>query len=155
MNKEQIKTAVSIEFGLHKAEAGNIVDTIFEEITLCILKNKKLDLKKFGKFVLSKDKKRKFIEFIPAGKLARKINNDFEDLEKVKIEWGKFTEEQHSAPIHKSDKPLLHATDIPAASLPITQEVTQRKLISDDLVKLHREITNEEKDNPEIRNIWG
>ncbi|MEO8446282.1 MAG: HU family DNA-binding protein [bacterium] len=148
MNKEQIKTAVSIEFGLHKAEAGNIVDTIFEEITLCILKNKKLELKKFGKFRLSKDKKRKHIEFIPAGKLARKINSDFEGLEKVSVEWVK-QEEKEPAPIQKT--PI----ETPAVTSPITQEVPQRKLISDDLVKLHREITKEEKEVPKVRSIWG
>ncbi|MDZ4710842.1 MAG: HU family DNA-binding protein [bacterium] len=155
MNKDQIKTAVSIEFGLHKAEAGNIVDTIFEEITMCIIKNKKLELKKFGKFILSKDKKRKYIEFIPAGKFAGKINNDFEDLEKVSVKWVKMRQEQDTAPIHKSDNPKLSATETPALSSPITQEVTQRKLISDDLVKLHLEITKEENDIPKVRNIWG
>lgn len=156
MNKEKIKSTISIEFGLNKLEADKIIDTIFEAMTECFQEKKNLEIGKFGKFKIVKQKNlanniSKSLKFIPANKLAKKINHNFDELKKIELQISDYPE--IAAPIDptEQEKKFLKEKIITADS---DNNLGQRKLISDDLVKLHREIT-EDKDKREAKNIWG
>lgn len=166
MNKKEIISAVSIEFGLSKQQAEKTVNIIFLNFAQTLKKNKSIDIQKFGKFRLTSDKdsglKSGEIKFNPSRKLSVRVNSKFDNLKKVKIKFG-------SAPVVKESfktvAGLTDNTDIkiisktPAAAVSKNENENipvQRKLISEDLVKLHKEITNDKNDEPSAgKNLWG
>lgn len=166
MNKSDIISAVSIEFGLSKEQAERTVNSLFTITGQTLKKNKVLEIQKFGKFRLTSDKENEAgtseIKFAPSKKLSVRVNGKFDNLKKVKIKFGSapdIKDFQISTP-DKNDKPAgpkQPETDISEQSN--EDKIIpggQRKLISEDLVKLHKEITKEDKDEAgPVNNLWG
>ena len=165
MNKSDIISAVSIEFGLSKEQAERTVNSLFTIIGQTLKKNKVLEIQKFGKFRLSSDKDNEAgtseIKFAPSKKLSVRVNGKFDNLKKVKIKFGSVPDinEYTDSPIEKIEKPAeINNPEITAPESKDDKIITQgqRKLISDDLVKLHKEITKEDKDESgSVHNLWG
>ncbi len=165
MNKSDIISAVSIEFGLSREQAERTVNSLFTIIGQTLKKNKVLEIQKFGKFLLTSDKENEAetseIKFAPSKKLSVRVNGKFDNLKKVKIKFGSVPDinEYTDSPIEKNAKPA--EINNPEITVPESKDDKilpqgQRKLISDDLVKLHKEITKEDKDESgSVHNLWG
>lgn len=163
MNKTKIKSAVSIEFALSIEKAGKMVDCIFKELAEGLIRNKSIKLQKFGKINLVSKKspenvKLKSIAYIPSKKLARRVNNNFENLKKIKLalEERKELESNDKFDYKMSDEFLKQYRENKDEVLKIVLEdndepvKNSRIVIPDKLIKLHKEITEEEskeKDN--------
>ena len=165
MNKSDIISAVSIEFGLSREQAERTVNSLFTIIGQTLKKNKVLEIQKFGKFLLTSDKENEAetseIKFAPSKKLSVRVNGKFDNLKKVKLKFGSVPDinEYTDSPIEKIAKPSENNNpEITAPESKDDKIITQgqRKLISDDLVKLHKEITKEDKDESgSVHNLWG
>ncbi|HMS33325.1 MAG TPA: HU family DNA-binding protein [Ignavibacteria bacterium] len=166
MNKSDIISAVSIEFGLSKEQAERTVNSLFIIIGQSLKKYKILEIQKFGKFRLTSDKDNEAgsyeIKFAPSKKLSVRVNGKFDNLKKVKIKFGSVPDIKDFliTAADKSEKPAgqnLQETD--TAEQSAEEKIIpggQRKLISEDLVKLHKEITKEVKDEKgSVNNLWG
>ncbi|MEO8665716.1 MAG: hypothetical protein ABI462_09490, partial [Ignavibacteria bacterium] len=123
-------------------------------------------IQKFGKFRLITDKdpgKNKSVRFSPSKKLSMKVNSNFDNLKKVKVKFGKENKHPQKTKVTKApekkiagDVDVKKERDIPVeAAVEITDNSVQRKLISDDLVNLHKEITKEEAKPADKNNLWG
>lgn len=168
MNKSNIVSAISIRFILNKDEAKKTVDNVFKIMTESMKDNKSLNIPKFGKFKLisSETGKDKFVRFLPSKKLSKKINYDFSDLEKKELSYSEpesvKVKDEFSYTISKeflkqkkesegSGENLSQVKDEIAAG-----EENTKKLISDELVKLHHEIIEFSQGNQEgSNNLWG
>ncbi len=166
MNKNDIISAVSIEFGLSKEQSEITVNNVFLNIAQTLKKNKVLEIQKFGKFKLITDKDSELrsadVRFTPSKKLSVRINSKFDNLKKVKIKFGTAPViiDKHILPVKKNEKPSeIKNDDITSQEKPREEKIIiqgQRKLISEDLVKLHKEITKEENDESSpSNNLWG
>lgn len=170
MNKLKIKSAVSIEFALSIEKAGKVVDSIFKVLEESLIRNKSIELQKFGKINLisrkNADSKRlKSLTYIPSKKLARRVNNNFENLKKVKLalEEKKVTGSNDKFDYKISEEFLKQYKENKDEVLDIVLEDKEepsknsRIIIPDKLVKLHKEITAEERNdkNNEKQNLWG
>ncbi len=166
MNKKDIISAVSIEFGLSKVQAEKTVDSIFLNFAQTLKKNKVLEIQKFGKFRLSADKDSKSnsaeIKFSPSKKLSVRVNGKFDNLKKVKVKFGSAPEVKENLKVvsgltDNTERIIKPETSAPAASKYEKENIpVQRKLISEDLVKLHKEITKDKNDEPSAdKNLWG
>jgi nucleoid DNA-binding protein len=166
MNKNDIISAVSIEFGLSKEQTEITVNNIFINIAQSFKKNKVLEIQKFGKFKLTaeKDSKVKLAEvrFSPSKKLSVRVNSKFDNLKKTKIKFGSvpIINDNLGSPVKKNENPSeIKKSEINAKEEPKEVKInaqSQRKLISDDLVKLHKEITKDDKDDSSsTNNLWG
>lgn len=166
MNKNDIISAVSIEFGLSKEQSEITVNNVFLNIAQTLKKNKVLEIQKFGKFKLITDKDSELrsadVRFTPSKKLSVRINSKFDNLKKVKIKFGTAPViiDKHILPVKKNEKPSeIKNDDITSQDKPREEKIIiqgQRKLISEDLVKLHKEITKEENDESSpSNNLWG
>lgn len=168
MNKKDIKSAVSIEFGMSIERSGKVVDNIFENLIEHFRKNKIVEIQKFGKFkmITGKDsKKYKLVKFTPSKKLSQRVNNDFENLKKVKVSLPKdfklqldligiefrnperFNVENNTN--HEVSKNILQEKSSEVTS------IDHRKIISADLIMLHKEITKDEAAEINKNNLWG
>ncbi len=166
MNKNDIISAVSIEFGLSKEQTEITVNNIFINIAQSFKKNKVLEIQKFGKFKLTaeKDSKAKLAEvrFSPSKKLSVRVNSKFDNLKKTKIKLRSVPVRNNNpgSPVRKNEElPEIKKSDFNAKEEPKEVKINtqgQRKLISDDLVKLHKEITKEDRDDStSANNLWG
>lgn len=165
MDKDNIISAISIEFGLSKEQSEIIVSNIFVSIAQSLRKNRNLEIQKFGKFklILDKDSKTYIIKFTPSKKLSIRANNNFEGLKKVKLRQNffKINEDVSDYKIPETEREReseILPTVIPEAikeDKEIIINPSPRKLISDDLIKLHKEITMEEESEPSKTNLWG
>ena len=92
MNKNDIISAVSIEFGLSKEQSEITVNNVFLNVSQALKKNKVLEIQKFGKFKLISDKDSELrssdVRFTPSKKLSVRINSKFDNLKKMKIKFG-------------------------------------------------------------------
>ncbi|HMQ69555.1 MAG TPA: HU family DNA-binding protein [Ignavibacteria bacterium] len=156
MNKEKIISAVSIDLGLSKEKAEKAVNAVFDTIIKVMQKEDEFSIQKFGSFRRSGGKDndvKKKIRFIPAKKLALRINSDFRNLKKVKVIkdlndseklYSKY-EIDLSQPEYRSADQM---SDNSLSSGWVNSKSGSRKiLISDDLINLHKEITKEIKKN--------
>lgn len=168
MNKAVIKSAISIEFALSIKEAGRIVDIVFDVLEDFVKRNKNFEIRKFGKFssvtVKSSDeKKQRTLTFNPSKKLSKRANYNFDNLKKVKIQvTDKIEIEQpddfdHNLPddfvkqiIEKSEDDINIVLEEQAEPVK-----GARILIPDNLIKLHKEITQDDKKEPGKENLWG
>lgn len=168
MNKAVIKSDISIEFALSIKEAGRIVDIVFDVLEDFVKRNKNFEIRKFGKFssvaVKSSDnKKHRPLTFTPSKKLSRRANYNFENLKKVKIQVkDKIEIEQpddfdHSLPDDFVKKIIEQSEDV--INVESEEQVepvkSARILIPDNLIKLHKEITEDDKKEPDKKNLWG
>ena len=168
MNKAAIKSAISIEFALSIKEAGRIVDIVFEVLEDFVKRNKEFEIRKFGKFSSvtvknSDNKKHRALTFTPSKKLSKRANYNFENLKKVKIQVKDKNEiEQpddfdHNLPDDFVKQIIEKSED--AIDIVFEEEVEQVKgariLIPDNLIKLHKEITEDDKKEPDKKNLWG
>lgn len=166
MDKEVLKSAISIEFGLSNIDAGNAVDNIFETLIQYFIKGKEVEIQKFGKFkVFQKETKENSlaVSFIPSKKLSEKVNGNFNNLEKVKTPLSK-SEIDFINSINDNTPDELRNEDIQREGNELTEVnetvakpkiQPQRKLVSDDLVKLHKEITETDEESEKGKNLWG
>ena len=157
MNKEKIKSAISIEFGLNKLDADKVVEKIFDTMSECFQENKNLEIEKFGKFKIIKANNpqnniSKSLQFFPVKKLAKKINHNFNDMEEIELQIRDYPEIAVPLKSAEQEKKFLKEKIIVSET---KSTEGQRKLISDDLVKLHREITESNEDEPGAKNVWG
>lgn len=191
MNKNDIISAVSIEFGLSKEQSEKVVSGIFNSIGQTLKKDRCLEIKKFGKFKITpgKDTGDKFyyVKFTPSEKLSKRVNSNFENLKKIKqkIELNGFKEKsfefipdrdiilpaeiirpgvnemQSGSNVIKNDEQKITVSDVPMEKSTEHKLSGQRKLISEDLIKLHKEITEIEKPvkdkggESSDNNLWG
>lgn len=166
MNKNDIISAVSIEFGLSKEQTEITVNNIFINIAQSLKKNKVLEIQKFGKFKLAAEKdsevKLDEVRFSPSKKLSVRVNSKFDNLKKTKIKFGSVPIINYTlrSPVKNNENPSeIKKSDINSKEEPKEVKInllSQRKLISDDLVKLHKEITKEDKDeSSSTNNLWG
>ncbi len=178
MNKNLIKSAVSIEFALSIEKAGKIVDSIFSVLEESLIKNKKIELQKFGKITVmtkrdAENNKIKTAAYIPSKKLAKRVNYNFDNLKKVRMEFKMEKDRDHiyneidncngnengNVNVNKDTDKLEYemSKDFKREfreNKDQTQDILQeetiepaetlRTLISDKLIKLHYEITEEE-----------
>lgn len=181
---DKIKSAVSIEFGMSKKKAGNAVEAILTGLSGQLAKGKNIELQKFGKMIVSVKKGdtsgNKIISFVPSKKLAKRVNNNFENLKKVKMKTGELNLNIEDIPEmnEREDKLILTKSedkfefkisedfkkeiqkDIGEPEIIIEDKepafANPKKLISENLVKLHKEIIQENKDaSDEETNLWG
>ncbi|MDQ3022078.1 MAG: HU family DNA-binding protein [Bacteroidota bacterium] len=180
MNKNDIKSEVSIEFGLSIEKAGRIVDSIFYAIADSLRKSKDIELRKFGKINIiskkdSQNNKLKKIIYFPSKKLAKSVNYNFENLteQKIKSAVKEFDNSDKDKFDYKmSDEFIKEFKENKEEVLDIIVEYNEQKLeiniednvkstkagrqlIPDNLVKLHKEITEEETKENEKNNLWG
>jgi len=166
MNKNDIIAAVSIEFGLSKEQSETTLNNVFLNVVQTLKKNRALEIQKFGKFKLITEKENELksleVRFTPSKKLSVRINSKFDNLKKVKIKFGTapVVNDDFKSLIEKNEKSSeLKMEDIYSQEKPKEEKTNiqgQRKLISEDLVKLHKEITKEENDDSTpSNNLWG
>ena len=166
MNKNDIISAVSIEFGLSKEQSEITVNNVFLNVSQALKKNKVLEIQKFGKFKLISDKDSELrssdVRFTPSKKLSVRINSKFDNLKKMKIKFGSAPViiDDYKLPVKNNEKSSkIKNDDITSQEKPKEEKINmqgQRKLISEDLVKLHKEITKEENDeSSQANNLWG
>lgn len=141
----EIKSTISIEFGLNISEARNIVDNIFRTISECLNKSNCIEIEKFGKFKSAQGK----IRFIPSKKFSNIINYNFTGLKEIELQIEKYTLKEKPLTCEELEKKFLKEGIIKEKE----ESIVQRKLIPDDVVKLHNEITKEKQDGK--KNIWG
>jgi nucleoid DNA-binding protein len=165
LNKSEIKSAISIEFALSIEEASNIVDGIFKVMRNYLIKNRKIELRKFGKIIMTGGKNPAGNDitslcFIPSRKLAKRVNYNFGNLEKVKMEFKKIKADDADRVDFEIPDELANqfketneeVLDIILEEI-IKQPEGKRILIPDNLIKLHREITEAKEDGK--NNLWG
>lgn len=141
---EEIKQALSIKYGLSIQETFNVVDNIFKTLSSMITDENDIRLKGFGKFKMKRPEE---IFFTPSRKLVKKMNKAFNALDEVEL----TLPEEPEIPEFPIDDEL---SDVAIEKKPaIVKETAQRKLVSDTLLKLHKEITGD--DNEEKKNLWG
>ena len=206
MNRDDIISAVSIEFGLSNIQSEKVVTGIFNSIAQELKKNSGFEFKKFGKFKLITDKEKtpklSSVRFTPSKKLSQRVNSNFENLKKIKLKndlifsaertvemdpgkennksvgaiktsgdeiqssktiSGKsFVKKQPDIDFEKTDRLVKSPGKQIQPEKETEQNLSgQRKLISEDLIKLHKEITEEDKTEKDIKdissdtNLWG
>ena len=206
MNRDDIISAVSIEFGLSNIQSEKVVTGIFNSIAQELKKNSGFKFKKFGKFKLITDKEKtpklSSVRFTPSKKLSQRVNSNFENLKKIKLKndlifsaertvemdpgkennksvgaiktsgdeiqssktiSGKsFVKKQPDIDFEKTDRLVKSPGKQIQPEKETEQNLSgQRKLISEDLIKLHKEITEEDKTEKDIKdissdtNLWG
>lgn len=150
MNKEKIISAVSIDIGLSKEKAEKVVNAVFDTVMKALKKDGELAIQKFGrfKFCSENDNERSSrIKFIPAKKLALRVNSDFRNLKKAKIKKDLNTIEEKFRKYDVSISGTEYENDeISKSSGWVNYNSGSGKiLISDDLINLHKEITKDVK----------
>lgn len=153
MNKEKLIFSVSIDLGLSKDKSEKTVNAVFDSLLKALKKDGEHVIQKFGRFKLSagKDNEGKDrIRFIPAKKLALRINSDFKNLKKVKIRKDlnaieeKFLKYDVRFSITENQNDEITET----SGWVNNKSDSGKILISDDLINLHKEITKEVKKKP-------
>ena len=168
--KNEIVSALSVQFNISKEDASDFSECIFNTIKYCFRKNKNLDIPKLGEFKTIKDnsvESRHSVNFIPVKKLAKIINHYFNGLKpeeqkytEIYSEYSDLIPEFKISEEFKSEYKELckERGDI------LKDEVNynagygiRKKLISDELIELHKEITNSvSSEKTEKRtNLWG
>jgi nucleoid DNA-binding protein len=161
MNKEELISAISIEFGLSKELSEKVINSMFSAIAQSLKKNKILKLQKFGKFKIVSEKdgsdKNASIKYYPSKKIAARVNGNFDNLRKVKLklesEAGKLESKDPETVRVLKDTSISIEKSIDEG-IEITKEEVERVLISEDLIKLHDEITKKGKDEPDKSGLW-
>lgn len=166
MNKDEIISAFSIEFVISKEEAAKTVDTFFDLMTESIKTSKNLEISKFGEFkmISSRKQKDKSVIFYPAKRLSNSVNIYFSDLEEMDIKCDvpvnidqndEFDFHISKEFVKEKEESEKNQKEIESAEEEIVANgENMKKLISDELVKLHKEIIElgaDEKRN----NLWG
>jgi len=168
MNKNEIISSISIEFILSKDEAEKTVDIIFEILRENLRGNKNLDIPKFGEFkvIPSDTGNDSSVRFSPSKKLLKKVNCFFSDLKKIELQYDEpeilkindelkytpseeFVKQNKESEKSEDEIPLLQEEES-------TDEENRKKLIPEELVKLHKEII-EPRNYSEDRSkdLWG
>lgn len=159
----KINSDISIYFRLSIDEAGRITEAIFQKLNKILGAGKSVEIQKFGKFKTSDkaggqtDGSR--IKFVPSKKLSSRVNGNFDNLKKMKIAYPLMPEVKYFEPEFLNGEnahvDVIAETSAAENSKPETQHFTRRKLLSDEVVKLHNEITDsEKKDSASPKNIW-
>lgn len=150
--KKEITFEIANEFKLTYTDSEDIVNIIFNTLKESFRKNKIVFLQKFGEFKTSTNNK---VEFKPSKKLYKRINYCFNDLEinEVSLE-EKIIEEQNefeysmSEEFMKNYKEICESGEVIIESKFNTESFPgKKKLISDELIKLHNEIIETDKIN--------
>ncbi len=170
MNKKQLASMISIEFALSADQAAVVIDNVFENIISHTRKKGKLIIPKFGEFKLVSKKnpvnnKYITIEFLISKKLAGGVNSYFDNLSEVTLPLDNsvqvLTQNDLSDEVLDNlevmEKKQIDPQGEPKIKPPHDPNHTgkQRRLIPDDLVKLHKEITKEESVKASDTNLWG
>lgn len=150
MNTADIKSLVSIKFGLSISEADLFVANTFSIILSRLAKEKSVGIDSFGKFKSANGD----IRFIPSGKLERKVNMSFNNLETVTIEAETKVPFDQQEDEYGEISVLNKTEDVKEESAKST-DTSQRRLISEDVVKLHNEIIKKENTDDDTFNLWG
>jgi hypothetical protein len=103
------------------------------------------------------------VKFTPSKKLSARVNSNFEDLIRVKLKPDlilvKEIKPVFDQPDDFKDTEVAfykHETiDINKEELEILNTAERKKLISDDLIRLHKEIVNEDESKTSKTNLWG
>lgn len=156
MNSEEIINRMMIKFSINDEDATMIFKNIFSTVRDFLLKGKKFKAGSFGEFqsvkLNSKDRHAEVI-FKSSGKLKAKTNYEFENLKVCRIYIQKpevfeekeqfefeITEEFKSKLKDLKENEFVQTTDIESETVKISNNL--KRLISEELLKLHREITD-------------
>lgn len=149
--KKEIEVEIAEEFNLNNSDSETIVNSFFNTLKDSFRKNKILFLQRLGEFKTVSNSK---VAFKPAKKLHRRLNSDFNDLEivKVKLDENNISEEQDVFDYKMSDEFKNSYKEICESGeenvgIKTDSEFNfgRKKLISDELVKLHYEIVECDK----------
>jgi len=170
LDLKEIVSALSVQFNINKEDAGIFAGCIFNAIKDCFRKNRNIEISKLGEFKTIKSNSghfRQSVNFIPVKKLAKNINHYFNDLNSEVQKYKEiYSEYSDSVPEFKISEEFMseykemcnEREDI------LKDEVNnnagdgiRKKLISDELIELHKEITNSvSSEKTEKRtNLWG
>lgn len=143
--KKEIAFEIASEFKLTDTDSEAIVNIIFCTLKESFRKNKIVFIQKFGEFKNTSNNK---IVFRPCKKLCKRINYCFNDLEIVEVRLEeKIIEEQNefeysiSEEFMKNYKEICESGEADSESIIKSESFPgKKKLISDELIKLHNEI---------------
>lgn len=169
-SKKEIVTALSVQFLISKEEADNIFEIIFSTLINCFKNNRSIDLPKFGEFKTVKNNSGKLknsVRFMPAKKLAKNINHCFSGLRSENLKYNElYSGYSDNIPEYKMSDDFIESykemcreneMKITEDNEGTSETVIRKKLISDELVELHKEIINsvpsDRKENK--TNLWG
>lgn len=153
---------ISSEFKLTIDEAAVIINQIIDMLKEYFLIYKKIEFPKFGEFKIKRkikpDNEEVFtVKFNPSKKIALKVNSDFSHLQELKMNRIKFPEINYYSHSVQSKQELIQDfsavrsnSEVINKSADQHKETTQfpgerKKIISDELIKLHKEIIDSEK----------
>lgn len=169
---EDIINNLSIDFTLSKSETEILVSKILSKIKNNLNGKKKFEYEKFGTFKVKTDKKKnEIVKFISSGKLYKKINYCFNDLKTQKvitappevlseneiISYEISEEFKSNIKEENQDSPIGIQKKTNEKSKSETSKESMRKLISEEVLKLHNEITKPDKISGEVNDdgLWG
>lgn len=168
--KNKIISALSDQFKISKEDAGVFNECIFNTIKDCFRKNRKTEIPKLGEFKNIENNSaelRNSVNFIPLKKLAKNINHYFNglkpELQKYKDIYSEYSDSVPEFKISEEFK-SEYKEICKESEDQFKDEVNyndvygiRKKLISDELIELHKEITNTvSSEGTEKRtNLWG
>lgn len=153
---EEIINGMMIKFSLNADEARKIFDNIFSFVKESLLNGKKFKAELFGEFKsvkLNPKDRHAEVVFKSSKNLKAKTNYEFDNLkvcriyiqkpevfeEKEKFEF-KISEEFRSKIKNFGQSEVIHTSDIESETMKMSNNL--KRLISEELLKLHREITD-------------
>lgn len=170
LDLKEIVSALSVEFNINKEDAVIFAVCILNTIKDCFRKNRNIEIPKLGEFKTIKSNSgelRYSVNFIPVKKIAKNINHYFNGL-KPEVQKYKeiYSEYSDLVPEFKISEEFMNEykemckerEDI------LKDEVNyndgygiRKKLISDELIELHKEITNtvSSEKTEKKTNLWG
>ncbi len=159
MDKDRIVSAISIEFGLSNNSSEKIVNSIFFHLLQGLMKNNVLKIRKFGKFKLLTDKKNEDISvrFTPSKKLSSRVNGNYENLKKIRLRSEVYGRIKIKSQTDSADKILYRDKKYDGGNKESEAAIADagRKLIPDDLIKLHEEIVKAKDTKQSDTDLWG
>lgn len=166
---DSIINDLSIEFILSKKDSEMIILLMLFNMRYCFEKKKDFSLENFGDFkVQNKKSKNTSVRFLPAKKLSKRANYNFNNLEVCKIHTeipGTLIENENLSFKLMDDFREVLLNDDEEDTKVIQEAETlksdsenkgMRKLISEEVVKLHKEITDKENEIQKDKNtnLW-
>ena len=167
---KEIVSALSVQFNVNKEDAGIFALCIINTIKDCFRKNRNIEIPKLGEFKTINSISTEFrqsVYFIPVNKLAKNINNYFNDLKPEVHKYKEiYSEYSDLVPEFKISEEFMNGYKEMCKEREdlLIDEVNnnggygiRKKLISDELIELHKEITNSvSSEKTEKRtNLWG
>lgn len=170
LSKSGIAQAISAELKLIPEAASKLTENIFSSAADCFRNYTSIFIPKFGEFKPVKRKSEELIytvEFFPSKKLSKKINCRFNNLKQVKLNFKELYSEYSdkgldyviSEEFRNKYKEICSESEtlLNDEETIITEPEVRKKLISDELIELHKEIVNpfNGRVNDNKTNLWG